>query len=113
MAALAWIPRTRHQETARPQGVAVFSRSEKLLIFTVPSGNRAMMSSSPPIPAEFFRHDAMMRRHGATVIGPALARGTHFFDDRLPRYRGGLGDGRGRLAPAERVRRAPAVKPAA
>ncbi len=62
------------------------------------------------VPKEFFRHDAMIRRYGAAAIGPALACGRHFYDERLPWNRGGLGDGRGRVAPAEQVCRATAVK---
>ncbi len=47
------------------------------------------------VPQEFFRHDAMIRRYRAAAIGPALARGRHFYDERLPWNRGGLDDDRG------------------
>ena len=45
----------RLADWSHTQGVAVFSRSEKLLIFTAPSGNRAMTSSSPPIASMWLR----------------------------------------------------------
>ena len=65
------------------------------------------------VPQEFFRHDAMIRRYGAAAIGPALARGRHFYDERLPWNRGGLDDDRGRSVSAQRMRRTTAVKLAA